>query len=112
MKTENTENELMYIPRGIGLNWMSCFVCDGEDISLKSSMAAFAENKESGEKMVELFKSSGFHAKLDYRDSEPNWVQVKIGACKEHQNMLENLYALTCQKRTITKDILNKLLEL
>lgn len=112
MKTENTENELMYTPRGIGFNWIPCFVCGGEDTSLKSDMAAFVENKESGEKVVELFKSSGFYAKLDYRDFEPDWVQVKIGACKDHQNILEDLYTLTCQKKAITKDILNKILEL
>ncbi len=30
-------------------------------------------------------------AKLDYRDFEPNWIQVKVGACDEHVHCLNDL---------------------
>jgi len=50
-----------------------------------NNLSAFVETKEEGERAVAMFTQG---AKLDYRPQEPNWIQVKVGACDTH---LENL---------------------
>ena len=91
-----------YTPRGIGLNALPCYICcDREETSLKRDMAAFVDNRDSGEEVVGLFAQAGCCAKLDYRPSEPSWVQVKVGACPKHEANLERLYELTKVSRTI-----------
>jgi hypothetical protein len=49
----------------------------------------FVTSKEDGEAVTALFKTG---ARLDYRDYEPNWIQVKVGSCKEHYPNLERLH--------------------
>ncbi len=46
-----------------------------------ANIAAFVTSKEEGEEVVRWF---GDGAYLDFRPSEPNWIQVKIGACEKH----------------------------
>lgn len=53
-----------------------------------NNIAAFVQCKEAGERVVRMFKKG---ARLDYRDHEPDRVQVKIGACDTH---LPNLVRL------------------
>jgi len=83
--------------RGIGLDSCNCFVC-GTDIRDKkanmylNNIAAFVQCKEAGERVVAMFKRG---ARLDYRDFEPDRVQVKIGACDKHLPNLQRLDELT-----------------
>lgn len=74
--------------RGIGMDWTpGCFICGGE-YGLRSNIAAFVSCKAAGERVVAMFKQG---ARLDYREGEPNRVQVKVGACDDHLHKLENL---------------------
>ena len=94
--------------RGIGLDVTpGCFVC-GTKIRSKAAaeigndylnnIAAFVENKSDGEKIVSWFEQGAF---LDFREHEPNWIQVKIGACDKHLPNLEKLYKLTLTHEVI-----------
>lgn len=88
------DGEETYRPRGVGLNWYPCFVCGyAPEGGLQTDMAAFVDSRESGQRIVAMFAEAGLTAHLDYRDFEPNWVQVKVGACGEH---LPHLHLLQC----------------
>lgn len=95
-KRPNGEGEF-FRSRGIGLDNCECFICgthdrDGEDHMYLHNIAAFVECKESGERVVTMFDRG---ARLDYREYEPDRVQVKIGACDKHLTNLEKLNELT-----------------
>lgn len=93
-RIKNPEGEF-YGTRGLGLNWHECFVCQHKSDGAQADMAAFVADREAGERVVAMFKEAGATAHLDYRPSEPQWVQVKIGACKAHEANLKLLQA-TC----------------
>ena len=89
--------------RGVGLDMCPrCYVCDskvrgpGKNAYL-NNISAFVKSKEEGEKVVEWFKGTTENipaherARLDYRDFEPNWIQVKVGACDNHVHCLNDL---------------------
>lgn len=77
--------------RGTGRdNTSGCFVCGG-DKGPHRNIAAFVQCKESGERVEAMFKTG---ARLDYREHEPDYVQVKIGACDRHVDNLEKLHEL------------------
>lgn len=83
--------------RGIGVDVCPCFVC-GEVRCSPTSMnlvlnniAAFVRCKEAGERVVRLFRG---WARLDYREYEPDRVQVKVGACEKHFINLQKLDGL------------------
>ncbi|MBI2050381.1 MAG: hypothetical protein HYT31_01070 [Parcubacteria group bacterium] len=83
--------------RGMGLDNCSCFVCgthdrDGKGHYMLNNIAAFVRCKEAGERVVAMFARG---ARLDYREHEPDYVQVKVGACDAHQPNLILLNALT-----------------
>lgn len=99
--------------RGIGRNSILCFVCGrgmsygtpreasevgGQDNfyytggSCQQDMAAFVESQEAGARIVDMFDRKAY---LDYRAFEPNRVQVKVGACKDHEANLMYLGELT-----------------
>lgn len=79
-------------PRGMGNNWLDCFICGHKALydglgegSCNYDMASFVSSKEDGESIVRLFEAAGCTgAMLDYRPSEPTWIQVKVGACFLH----------------------------
>lgn len=76
--------------RGIGMdNCPGCFVCGNpEPGSLLANLSGFVTSKEDGEAIVAMFSAG---ARLDYRPSEPNWIQVKVGACEAHIKHLQEL---------------------
>lgn len=83
--------------RGIGLDCCACFVCgtndrDGQGHTMLNNIAASAQCKEAGERIVDMFSHGAW---LDYRDFEPDYVQVKIGACDKHLPNLQKLHKLT-----------------
>lgn len=83
--------------RGIGLDMVDCFVCgtrdrDGSGRNYLHNIAAFVRCKEAGERVIAMFSCGAY---LDYRDFEPDRVQVKIGACDFHLGNLKKLNQLT-----------------
>ncbi|MEX0930601.1 MAG: hypothetical protein WDZ79_02890, partial [Candidatus Paceibacterota bacterium] len=78
--------------RGIGLDTTpGCFVCAGDE-ELRHNIAAFVQCRKAGERVVAMFP---YGARLDCRDSAPDRVQVKIGACDAHLPNLQKLHELT-----------------
>lgn len=96
---------LRFSPRGIGTDsGIACFVC-GEKLRSGSNIAAFT-SQEHGKAIVAWFSSRAGGAWLDFRPTEPNWVQVKVLCCQAHLSNLEKLLALTGQYGIIReKDI-------
>lgn len=79
--------------RGLGTDHTpGCFVCGGAS-GLHSNISMFVASKEDGEAIIGLFKLG---ARLDYREREPEWIQVKVGACETH---FENLKLLSIKVR-------------
>jgi hypothetical protein len=77
--------------RGIGSDYTNgCFICGGDN-SLMNNISAFVKSKKEGERAVSWFDRG---AVLDYREKEPEWIQVKIGACDNHIDSLEKLDAM------------------
>lgn len=63
----------------------------------------FVSSKPGGERVVAMFRVHHLgSARLDYRDWEPHYIQVKVGACNAH---LPNLEALeeSCADGTINE---------
>lgn len=87
---------LHFSPRGIGSDSVpACFVCgETSGSGCMDNIAAFVASKEEGERIVAWFRG---RARLDYREYEPNRIQVKVGVCKEHREQLEQLFKVTCQ---------------
>lgn len=85
-----------FMPRGIGNNWLECFVCgtNSDHSKVQPDMASFVPDRTTGEKVVNMFQDVGLHAHLDYRPSEPKWIQVKLGACQQHLPNLQTLEKL------------------
>ncbi len=81
-------------PRGLGANTGRCLVCGSEGFG--TDFSSFVSSKETGESIMRLFETVGCHGYLDFRSSEPNWVQFKIVSCKEHKPNVEMLYKLIC----------------
>lgn len=101
-RTESPNDDGIQIAsRGIGRDWThGCFICGGDASGIYNNISAFVKSKESGEKVVSMFERG---AKLDYRPSEPNWIQVKIGACDGHLGNLLKLNTFTQAEGIITK---------
>lgn len=90
--------------RGIGMDSTpGCFLCGGPD-SLRSNISGYVRCKASGERVVEML---GRGTRLDYREFEPDYVQVKIGACKKHIGNLERLHELTSKDGIISMEIVD-----
>jgi hypothetical protein len=91
-----------YHPRGLGTNWHSCYICNqGGGRFVQTDMAAFVDDRESGERIVEMYKTLGLHPVLDYRENQPSHVQVKVGACEKHLPNLEKLMELCSTDKKI-----------
>jgi hypothetical protein len=96
--------------RGLGLDITSgCFVCGGIE-DMYSNIAAYVQNKQAGERVVAMFQHGAW---LDYRNFEPDYVQVKIGACDHHRANLELLDKLTHENGgVITTEIVQQVTKL
>lgn len=106
---------LKFMPRGIGYDVCpGCFVCGAKKRNETSNeylnnIAAFVASKAQGEEIVTWFSNGlGTGARLDFRQHEPNWIQVKVGACDIHLPQLQKLYEMTAVYGVIRKqDILD-----
>jgi len=74
--------------RGLGADAVDCFVCGEKCNHVFANISGFVTTKESGQRIADMFQCG---ARLDFRPSEPSWIQVKIGACKQHLINLELL---------------------
>lgn len=88
-----------FAPRGIGLDMCpGCFVCGVLDEgsfrakAMMNNISGFVASREQGEAIAGWFKAGAW---LDYREHEPTWLQVKIGACDKHLPNLQKLQELT-----------------
>lgn len=86
-------------PRGIGKeDCHGCYCCQNDNwIHIHNNCSFFVPSRETGEVIVSLF--GDFGAKLDYREREPNWIQVKVGVCDDHLPNLEKLVELVLATR-------------
>jgi hypothetical protein len=97
---------LKFGTRGIGLDVVPCcFVCGGTERHEGSNhylnnIAAFMASKADGETAVEWFAG---RARLDFREREPNWIQLKVGACDAHMDNLKALAKATGRYGVIRK---------
>lgn len=94
--------------RGIGLDLCTCFICGtndrtGNGHSYLHNIAAFVQCKAAGERVVKMFQRG---ARLDYREHEPDRVQVKIGACDKHLENLKELHRLIAKDGVITQEMI------
>jgi hypothetical protein len=97
-----------FVSRGLGMNWHPCFVCgEGGKNCCQNDMSFFVESREAGERIHALFTAAGLSGWLDYRPSEPSWVQYKLGVCPKHLHLLEQLET-ACQQNgnQITPEII------
>lgn len=85
---EGKGKSIPFNSRGLGLDTCpGCFVCGGETAML-TNISSFVRSKEDGEEIVSWFEHGAY---LDYRENEPNWIQVKIGACTAHRENINRL---------------------
>lgn len=90
--------------RGIGLDITpGCFVCGGKE-ALYTNISGFVRTKEAGERVVKMFNGVG--AYLDFREHEPDRVQVKIGACDKHLGNLKLLEGIIKDKFVIMDEMI------
>lgn len=98
------EHGEFFRPREIGSGVTpGCFVCGGPE-RLYTDMAGFVQCKDAGERVVKLFEHGAW---LDYREYEPDRVQVKIGACDTHVPNLKRLYELV-RDAVITPELIKE----
>ncbi len=95
--------------RGIGTDCCpGCFAC-GPETSMESAsmanIAAYIRTKEEGEIIVGWFNG---RARVDFRAHEPNYIQLKVGACEAHLENLEYLRILTDWYDVIRKTTIEK----
>lgn len=90
--------------RGIGVDYTpGCFVCS-QEAKFHHNIAGFVCTKEAGERVVKMFIQG---ALLDFRENEPDRVQVKIGACNKHFGNLKKLNELVKEEEIITAEMIS-----
>ncbi len=75
-------------------------------------LSGFVKSKEAGERVVAMFHlalSRPPKTWLDYRPSEPKWIQVKVS---DEDADLEKLYSLTKDSGVITQEIICSVVKL
>jgi hypothetical protein len=99
-----------YRLRPQGLNWIPCYIChQGGKDKAQPDVAAFVESREAGERVVAMYELFGLHAEIDFRPSEPNWIQVKVGACERHSPNLARLIELCSDNKIDPSKIVKSL---
>lgn len=91
---------VLFRSRGVGNNWLPCFICGHlPKYKCQADMAGFVDAslvKHAGDEhfhpIQDLFHQADLLVgKVDFRSYEPGRVQVKIGACGEHEPNLRLL---------------------
>lgn len=94
--------------RGIGMDYCECFMCNNGEKKLMNNIAMFVNSKQEGQAVVDRFE---YGAHLDYRESEPHWIQVKVGACDDHLHLLERLNEEISKHETVSKQMVKEIRE-
>ena len=90
--------------RGVGKDMVKkCFVCGCDTPNFTHNISGFTSSKEVGEAIVKCFLPDS--ARVDFRENEPDWIQVKIGTCNEHVNSLFELHRLCRGGDLMLRDI-------
>jgi hypothetical protein len=90
------KKELYFSSRGIGGSSGSCYCCGKMG---SNDLCGFVKSREEGRAIERSLK--GGHV-LDWRPYEPNWIQVKIVACKVHLENLKKLEELIYDNKMIS----------
>ncbi len=101
-------NGIVFRSRGIGLDYCpGCIFCkNGSNKSrLMKNISGFVECKEDGEQIIKWVKDDKGII-LDFRENEPDWIQVKIGSCDKHENKLKKLHQLCMVNNMISPEII------
>jgi len=99
--------KIKYSVRGIGKDLCTCYIT-GENSNRDKylhNLSGFVKSKEDGERIVEMFNGLAF---LDYRENEPDWIQVKVGVVDTFLTNLEYLEILVKEDGFITKEKIEK----
>jgi hypothetical protein len=75
--------------RGIGSDWNLPCLVTGKVHDLMANISGFADSPEGAEAIYQMF---GGRAVVDYRESEPGHLQVKVGVTEEQKDVLTRLY--------------------
>lgn len=103
-KTSSPSSSIRFVSRGIGLeSRLLCFVCGSADDSHLNNIYGFIQSQQDGQKA-----SHWVRARVDFRDYEPNWIQLKIGACDAHLENLRALNTLTRVSDTLTPEMVTQ----
>ena len=94
--------------RGIGKDYCTCFMCKDGEKKLMHNIAMFVNSKLEGEAIVQHFQ---YGAWLDYRENEPNWIQVKVGACNSHYDLLAQLDHVISIHQTVSRAMVDEIRE-
>ncbi len=93
--------------RGIGLEFnLPCFITKAgtSEPALKPNISGFVSSKKQGVRLVMMFDGL---ARLDYREYEPNWIQVKVGVIPQHEKALVELQRRVIQNgNRVTAEII------
>lgn len=102
------ENGEFFYSRGIGKDYTpGCFVCGDGSMGLHHNISGFVTCKEAGKRVVMMFRKGG--VRLDYREREPDRVQVKVGACSKHLVVLQLLHEAVSKTEIIDAAMLHDL---
>lgn len=97
-----------FYSRGIGTDRSpGCFACGGGGWGMRSNISGFVTCKAAGERVVAMFMKGG--AWLDYREHEPDRVQVKVGACQKHLSVLKLLNHVLEETKILDAETLHSL---
>jgi len=91
--------------RGLGSGSGSCLVC-GHAVGNGTNFASFVSSKEIGEAIVNLFDTIGVNCYLDFRPSEPGWIQIKIVGCRDHTDEVVKLFNKVNAKNFIDAEMI------
>jgi hypothetical protein len=89
---QDLDHPEFFTPRGIGIDGGFPCLVTGVYLDCAANIAAFVVSREAGERVVSML---GGRARLDFREYEPNWLQVKLGVSKGHEAVLQRLYDAT-----------------
>jgi hypothetical protein len=89
-RPENGEYLFLRYSGSMGLDYTNgCFICGKSKNDYINNISGFVKCKASGERILRMSPNKG--VKLDYREHEPDYVQIKIGACDNHKEDLGEL---------------------
>lgn len=81
----------------------------GEEVGCGDDVSGFVESKEQGEALVAMI---GHGARLDFRPSEPNWIQVKMVVEFGYKPYLENFIdAVAANGNMVTPELVTEWLD-